>query len=315
MTGANQFCTYFDSKYILKGLTLLHSLEKHGSDFTLWVLCLDNATFDLLAAMENPRLRTIRLAELELWEPRLLTAKANRSSVEYYWTCTPTWVAYVLAQQPPGSWVSYMDADLFFYDQVAEVFDEAGTASVIIHEHRFAPKYAYMAATSGIYNVGLTGFHSDPDGWNALRWWQAACLEACSLSPERGLCGDQKYLDDWPRRFPAIHVLLNPGAGLAPWNITNYKYRFCNGALNVDSHPLIFYHFHAFQLVSRHLMGQHGYDIPDMVRKYVYGPYIRALQDTLARIFNVEPHFQAGFQWPPLRQLFSDLRYGRYFWE
>jgi hypothetical protein len=310
----HQLCTYFDEKYFVRGRALYRSLKGYSDNFLLWVLCLDDATYDLLRAFGDANIRLVRLAELEAWEPRLLQAQSDRSRVEYYWTCTPTWLAYVMTQQDPGVWVSYLDADLYFFNPTDEIFKEAGAASVIIHGHRYGPENEYQAAASGIYNVGLTSFRADNLGWQALRWWQSACLEACYLRPDEGLCGDQKYLDDWPERFRGVHVLQNPGAGLAPWNVENYQYKLSEGNLIVDSCPLIFYHFHAFQWLSLHLMGQLGYSVPHWVRQIAYRPYARALQQALAEVRSLRPAFPAGYRRPAGRDILRGLRYGRYFW-
>ena len=307
-----QFCTYFDAKYLVKGQALFRSLERWSGNFVLWVLCLDDMTYDVLLALSNPKIRLVKMSELEAFEPRLLQAQSDRTLVEYYWTCTPTWVAYVLEKQPAGTLVSYLDADLFFFSSPEPVFKEAGSASIIIHEHRFAPAYEFKAETSGIYNVGLTAFRSDALGWQALRWWQGACLEICRLGP--GYCGDQKYLDDWPARFEGVHVLQHVGAGLAPWNMSKYQYGLSHGTLTIDGQPLIFFHFHAFQLVLRQLMGQHGYDIPELVRRHVYAPYVRALQRAVAEVRKVRPGYHAAFEWPRRSELANDIRSGRFLW-
>ena len=310
----HQLCTYFDAQYFLKGRALFHSLERHAGNFVLWVLCLDDIAYDLLVAMQDHRIRPVRLSELESWEPRLAAAKSDRSLLEYFWTCTPTWLAYVLTRQNSGTWVSYLDADLYFFGPIDGIFEEAGGASVIIHGHRFAPENEYKSATSGVYNVGLTSFRNDELGWQALRWWQTACIAACYLRPDEGLCGDQKYLDDWPSRFEGVHVLQNLGAGLAPWNVNNYHFALVKDVLKVNSYPLVFYHFHAFQLLSSRLMGQRGYDVPDAVHRYVYRGYARALQESLNETRQLQPAFRAGFRRPPWRELFHDLRHRRYFW-
>src|SRR5437868_4462324 len=94
-----QYCTYFDENYLLKGIALCKSLFANEPGAELWVLCLDAATERLLRHWQEPQVKLVTLAELETWEPRLLEARVNRSRVEYYWTCTPTLLAYVLAKQ------------------------------------------------------------------------------------------------------------------------------------------------------------------------------------------------------------------------
>lgn len=307
-------CTYFDRNYLLKGLALYRSLCQNDNDFVLWVLCLDAETHNILTRIGASQIHVVTLHELEAWDPRLVAARADRTPVEYYWTCTPSWLAYVSAQQTSGTWVSYLDADIYFFGNPEAIYQEAQDASVIIHGHRFAARYQSQAATSGIYNVGLTAFRSDELATQVLSWWQAACLEACYLRPEAGYCGDQKYLDDWPERFDGVHVLQNPAAGLAPWNVTNYNYALNAGRLTVDTYPLIFYHFHALRFLGPHLMGQHGYDIPSIVGENVYEPYARALGNSLAEVRRVAPGFGYGLQIASWRDLARDALHGRYFW-
>lgn len=35
--------------------------------------------------------------------------------------------------------------------------------------------------------------------------------------------GDQMYLNNWPLIFDNVYEVQNKGAGVAPWNITQYK--------------------------------------------------------------------------------------------
>jgi hypothetical protein len=309
------FCTYFDQNYALKGVALLESLRAQAGACTVWVLCLDEVTQALVDGLDWPEVHPIDLDELEAWEPHLPAARADRTLVEYFWTCTPTLIAYVLSQLAAGELVTYVDADLFFYASLEPIYAELGQCSILIHGHRYAAENAYMAADSGVYNVGLVAFRADERGWAALRWWQAACLAACYLRPEEGFCGDQKYLDDWPERFEGVHVLAHTGAGLAPWNSTQYHYEKRQGHLHVDGQPLIFHHFHGFQIVSQYLFNQRNYVPPWALRASVYQVYIHALQEALARLRLRQPDFRAGLLGRlPLWKLVREALYGRLFW-
>ena len=83
------FCTYFDSNYLIQGVTLYRSLLKHCKDFRFYVLCLDEETSEALDRLNEERIYTISIQEVEEWEPELLHAKENRSLVEYYFTLSP----------------------------------------------------------------------------------------------------------------------------------------------------------------------------------------------------------------------------------
>ena len=55
------YCTYFDSNYLLQGLCLYHSLEEHSHQpFTLWVLCFDELTYQILKDLSLPMMRLIQ---------------------------------------------------------------------------------------------------------------------------------------------------------------------------------------------------------------------------------------------------------------
>jgi hypothetical protein len=270
--------------------------------------------FDVLLTLAPPQVRCVRVSELEGWEPRLAAARKNRSLVEFYWTCTATLAAYVLSQVPPGDLVAYVDSDLFFFASPEAALAEAGNSSVIIHGHRYAPAHTHMAPISGTYNVGLTAFRNDPHGWRALRWWQDACLTACYAQPRAGYFGDQKYLDDWPERFDSVCVLTHVGAGLAPWNVDNYAYSVEVDELRVDGQPLIFFHFHWFQALGQHLYWQKSYDVPPLVRKFAYRPYIRCLRELSNAVPAEVRRLGVAAPWSRWRHLLKDLWHGRLMW-
>ena len=61
---SRHFCTYFDSNFLIKGLTLYRSLARHTTEpFTLSVLCLDNFTYRTLVDLALEGLQPISLEE------------------------------------------------------------------------------------------------------------------------------------------------------------------------------------------------------------------------------------------------------------
>lgn len=240
------FCTYFDFNYSSLGLSLYESLRRHAPAFCLWVLCLDDEAHALLSRLNLPDLRLIRLAEFEEGDDALLAAKANRSLVEYYFTCTPSLPRYVLARDSSVDLVTYLDADVFFYANPERIFTEIGTASVAIVGHRFSHLLGHLEE-NGIYNVGWLTFRRDENGLACLQWWRERCLEWCYLRHEPGRYADQKYLDSWPWRFRNVKVLTQKGANLAMWNLANYEITCRQGRVYADDEPLVFFHFHGLR--------------------------------------------------------------------
>ncbi|MCX7049581.1 MAG: hypothetical protein NTX50_29365 [Candidatus Sumerlaeota bacterium] len=104
------YCTYFDHNYLPRGLALYHSLQRHCPQSQLFVLCLTPQCHDVLTRLQLPNVRLARLEEMEAGDEPLRQARTNRSLVEYYFTCTPTFILYALKQCPEaqaitsGSW-------------------------------------------------------------------------------------------------------------------------------------------------------------------------------------------------------------------
>lgn len=306
------FCTYFDRNYLFKGVALYESLRRHSGSFRLWVLCLDDLTREVLLRLELPDVCLISLKDIEEADPALVEAKSNRSLVEYYWTCTPSLPLYIFRHQSHVDAITYLDADLFFYSDPHPIYKEFGEQSVLIIEHRFAADCTYLAEKFGTYNVGLVSFRNVEEGLRCLRSWRTLCLESCSARPADGRFADQKYLDDWPRKFKTVAVLQHKGAGLAPWNIANYEITRHGQAVMVDSDPLVFYHFHRFRIFTPYLFEQRGHDITRNQRNLVYAPYIAELQQAIRTVRSLIPDFNFGFTKFGVGPLLSFLRHYRF---
>jgi len=293
----HHFCTYFDSNYLLRGLTLYRSLAATGIDFRLYVLCIDEAAHDAIGALGAENLLPIRLTEIEAWEPRLEQARANRSRIEYYFTLSPVLPLYVLEKWPETDVITYLDADLYFFHSPAALFDELGNGSIAVIEHRF-PDYLRDKEKFGRFNVQYESFRRDAEGLACLRRWADDCIDWCYDRLEGERYADQKYLDRWPERYPNLVVLQNPGAGVAPWNWARYRWEHSRDSFRVDGQPLVFYHFHGVKILHDCIIS-HGLSdfglMPRRICRPLYHNYIRALRETAAWLA------EQGLQPPPLR--------------
>lgn len=274
------FCTYFDAGYLVKGLALYRSLVRHSTPFRLWVLCFDDLTYKTLKSLKLDEVVPISLKDFEAGDEELLQTKATRSRIEYYFTCTPSLPLYVLKNYPHVDLITYVDADLFFFSDPSPIYEELANNSILIIGHRFPPNLKHLEVT-GIYNVGLLSFRNDDIALQCLNWWRKLCLEWCYDSTEGGKYADQKYLDDWPSRFPCVTVLKNKGAGLAPWNITNYHLALKNKRVFVDLKPLIFFHFQGFNQITKWLyrpnLARYGVKTNSILKDKIYRLYLGEL--------------------------------------
>jgi hypothetical protein len=299
VSARREFCTLFDSNYLVKAVAMYRSLERTCPSSHLTAFCFDEEAERLLARLGLEHLSVVPLRDLEARDAALLSVKGDRTPVEYCWTATPALSKFMLDTRPELDEITYLDADLLFFADPELLVEEMGDASVMITPHRFSPEYAEHAKT-GIYHVQFMTFRRDERGLTALRWWHDRCIEWCYYRLEDGKLGDQKYLDDWPERFEGVHVLQHKGGGLAPWNASRYRVRARDGEIFVDEQPLVFYHYHRVSMRrdDKHDWHPPGYHVPWRTRRIVYPPYLRALDAALAEIRAVAPKFDRGIESP-----------------
>lgn len=260
---------------------MYQSLLKHCPDFNLFVIAFDDITYDYFQKNPHKNLTAISLSEFE--DEKLLSIKSTRSAGEYCWTSTPSTVLYCINKFKLDHCV-YIDADLCFYSNPQSLFDEWGSKSVLITEHRCTPQYD-QSELNGIYCVQFVGFKNDTDGMKALTYWRDACIEWCYARYEDGKFGDQKYLDDWTTRFNNVHVLQHLGGGIAPWNMQQYSFTKENNKLiGVEKNSgkqfeAVFFHFHGTKvyLDNWSMVTNEIYQIPKDSYSLFFKPYVLEL--------------------------------------
>jgi hypothetical protein len=288
----NNFCTLFDSNFLTRGLALYESLANNSTTFKLYIYCFDDLTYQILEQMALPNVTPVSLKDFE--SPELLSVKGGRSVGEYCWTCTPHIIRHAI-QQFELQAVTYLDADLYFFESPSLLIDEwnAAGASVLITEHRYTKRYKHLLPF-GIYCVQFVAFRMDERGMAALNWWAERCIEWCYAHSEDGKFGDQKYLDDWTTRFNGVHVLKHLGGGVAPWNVQQYRIQEAKGqqlyleeAGSSDKFQLVFYHFHGLQIFHDGEIDLSAYALSSDIKKYIYQPYIEALSKAAIVLSNI----------------------------
>ena len=284
------FCTYFDHNYLLRGLTLYRSLRATGFDFTLHVLALDDHTRQTIVALGIPELRVVALEAIEASTPALLNTKKSRSRIEYYFTLTPFLPLHLLEQHPEIELITYLDADLYFYESPEPVLDELADRSILICEHRYS-KHLSGKMEYGRYNVQFQGFRRDAAGLACLQRWRDQCLDWCYDRVEGERYADQKYLDEWPRLYgDRLAILEHKGGGVAPWNWATYPLKLQSGKVTVDNQPLVFYHFHGVKIFGPHFISNGLLDwglMPLRLRYWFYGGYVRQIRATRNWLFKL----------------------------
>ena len=290
------FCTLFDSNYLLKGVAMIRSLHRFCDHSVVYVLCMDNETKRILELLNFAFVKCIVFSDIE--DDELLIAKKNRGTAEYCWTLSSCFTWYVINTYSDIDLITYLDADIYFYSDVEPLFEEIGAASIAIIEHRFTERLK-SREVNGRFCVEWNSFRKDEQGINCLSLWREQCIEWCYYRLEDGKMGDQKYLDEWPEKYSSCHILNHAGAGIAPWNYSQYEFsQDRDGNITVNGESLIFYHFHQFQLLDNgkfdRLSSFYTSECPEP--SLVYERYEVELLECLTHIRSFVPDFNLGLK-------------------
>jgi len=298
-------CTNFYSNYLYKGLALYFSLEKTSKNFCLWILCMDQETYKILSSLKLKYAKLIKIEDVETRE--LLTIKKSRNIAEYSWTLKSNFMSYLFVKYPSIPSLFYLDADIFFFNDIKLVFKEIANTSIAIAPHRFPKIFESRTKNTGIFNAGVIFIKKDSIGLKALERWRKQCIKWCYWRLENGKLADQMYLDEWPRFYKNLHQFKHAGVNSAPWNICEYKITKKKDDIYINDKPLIFYHFHQLTIYSDQTFEpSYGYYIPRKILNLIYKPYEDTLLDIIKMIDKIKPNFKQALK--QRNKLYSNLQ-------
>ena len=196
------FCTLFDKNFLLKGLALRNSLSENCPNFRLFILCLDNLTYDILKKMNLSSAVLLKLEQLG--DHELLDLKNKRKASEFAWTCKPPLVIHIFNKYRDVEFLTYFDSDIYLYSSPSAIYEEIKDKSIIITPHRFPENKKHLEKKSGIYNAGNIIFRNDDNAIECLKEWRGQCLDWCYDYLDNGRLGDQMYLNNWSEKYKNV---------------------------------------------------------------------------------------------------------------
>lgn len=241
------FCTITSKSYLLQCISLYSSLKGKINNFNLFICCMDKISFYVLSNLKLENMTIINVSQVE--DRELLHVKENRSMQEYCWSIKAPLVLYILENYGLDS-VIYCDADIFFFSEPTEIFNQWKDYDTLICPQRV---YTEFEKVHGHFQAGFLGFRNRKSSLAILNWWKKKCIEWCSDKPDILMerWGDQKYLDKIPNLFYSIKILDDLGIDAAPWNliINNYYEVYKNNnTVLIDDRKLIVYHFGSMEI-------------------------------------------------------------------
>ncbi|SDM88621.1 Nucleotide-diphospho-sugar transferase [Bacillus sp. OK048] len=249
------YCTIMTKSRLYQFLALIVSLTKvRAGKFRFHVLCVDKETYDLLEKMNWDSVIVSR--DEELGED-IVALKKERRIHEYCWSLKALWLETVLKKYAKSSRVTFMDSDLYFWEDPELIFKAQPDCSVLLsREEKYRPEWGQkfikrLTRLTGEYNSGFISFKHDEMGLACLAWWREKTLEACNIDPRKGIFGDQKYLNEMPQLFANICDITTAGVNVGIWNYQKYTFTEKDGHVWIDQSPLIFYHFSGVRVINR----------------------------------------------------------------
>lgn len=219
--------TLSDINYLLKGLVMYDSIKKNtSSEFILYYLCLDDETYEEVKNHNDKQLIPLHINQFYEDVDFIKLAKNNKSSVNDFSNfhfALGSYISNYLLNVRKFEHIMYVDSDLYFYEDIKDIFHCVKDHSVGLMLHR----HNVYGCHVGCYNVGIIYFKNDETGCNCLEWWKDVVID--NENPyfkTHGHCGDQKYVELFEKLFDKNRIKIiddDIGHG-APWNFFLYNY-------------------------------------------------------------------------------------------
>jgi len=244
-------CTLADTNFRSRVLALNESLSKHDSNYTLYLLNLDNKKIvapnivnismqELL--INNDKLRLNQNIKPSKEAIRLSSSEQEAINTEFTWAMSPCFTNYCFKKYAEED-LLYIDADIYFYDNWSNIYENIPEdTSVGLVEHRMP-----WTGDSGKYNVGIIYFRKNRVAHECLDFWENCVLFDNEYKEVYGTCGDQKYLELLPEKFKNVISLDNYIGHLAPWNLVYHQYIDNQIVWKNKKQKLMYYHFSNFK--------------------------------------------------------------------
>jgi hypothetical protein len=280
---------------------MYESLSEHSSGFHLYIFAFDDLTREILSKLKLQNATVVSLEEFETSE--LKEVKSGRSKAEYCWTCTPSTISYVFNNYGVTD-CTYVDSDLIFYSDPGVLIAELDQfrKNVLITEHRFSffPRL-YELKRGGRFCVQFLTFRNEESSLEILEKWRLQCIDWCYARYEDGKFGDQKYLDEWPSVYSNTHILQYQGGGVAPWNLSRYK--FCSDGNSIkgrvhktgEGFKLVFYHFQYVKFMDNGSYDIGWYLISPFIKRLFYQPYLTKIERIESELKKNNPDYHKKY--------------------
>jgi hypothetical protein len=257
--------------------------------------------------MHLNNVKLVKEDDLLDYDNRLKLAKESRPKMEYFYCFTANLIKYVLDTFDYINSISYIDADMYFFQPLDVELEKFANYDALIVPHNIKDK------SHGIYNVCYNLFRNNENGLKILNWWSNKTLESTELG--NGIWGDQKYLDDFPILFKNVGVVGDEFAP-APWNVMSYELNLNNKIVSINNNQIISYHFARLLVINSNIfLPIKRTKLNKFIINSIYLPYILDLRKSLALIKKFDENYKVKYTTKNLKALLISALLGRLFFK
>lgn len=272
------FCSITSANYIYQTLALTNCLKNEKFN----ILCLDKVSLDFFLSKNLKRVEVFSLYDLN-YEKKLDHIRVNRSYLEFIFTVKPIFIYFIFNKLIQNSKIIYLDSDIFFFGDVKYLKKNLKNYSIFLTEHNFSLKNIDKKKY-GLYNAGFIAFNKDSFGTKALKWWKKSCLKKCSFKRTKNHFVDQKYLDQFSKKFKKVFIVNKNIFNIAPWNIDN----LINSNNSYKNIRINFFHFQGLKLITNNIfqLGLSDYHVSEKGKNYLdkfYSLYCQKMQNIIKK--------------------------------
>jgi glycosyltransferase involved in cell wall biosynthesis len=254
-----RICTIVARNYLPQARVLALSYAEHNPGAPCSVLLIDDPERMVDGAGEPFEL--LRPDELDI--ERFDGMAAMFDVTELSTAVKPLLLRHLLERD--GEPIAYFDPDIRFFADIDEIAHLTAQEEVVLIPHvahepvprdgRRPSELDLLA--SGIYNLGFIGLAPGATAERLIAWWSERLRFDCVIDHALGLFVDQRWFDLVGSVIPRFHVLRDPGANVAYWNLHERKVTCEGGRYTVNGQPLRFFHFSGFDPGRPHLLSKH----------------------------------------------------------
>ena len=254
-----RICTIVARNYLPQARVLARSYARYNHGEPCSVLLIDDADRQVDDSAEP--FEVIRPDQLGLDRFDGMAVMYNVTEVAT--AVKPRFLRYLLERDRVP--LAYFDPDIQFFDDIDEIARLTAEDGVVLTPHvalspipRDDEKPTEIdLLASGTYNLGFIALAPGADAERLIEWWWERLRFDCVIEHAMGVFVDQRWFDLVNSVVSRFHVVRDPGANVAYWNLHERVVERDGDRYTVNGRPLRFFHFSGFDPARPFILSKH----------------------------------------------------------